>query len=134
MRHVATKQTNTNSITQSKNSTPKHLVPCPYLRNKAAVEKAQGVIFPTSLTLNSLLNPANVTMLNPRSRRKCHHHLPGFPPVMNLPTYPFVPQLNEKQNVAYPFLSSNLPIRSHYPPPLMIIPTWPPLPHQRTDC
>ena len=45
-------------------------------------------------------------------------------------TYPFEPQFNEKQSVAYSFLSSNPPIRSPYPPPLMIIPTWPPLPHQ----
>ena len=51
VRHVATKQSNLNSITQSKNSTTqsknsapqsknpaqKHLVPCPYLRKKVTV-------------------------------------------------------------------------------------------------
>ena len=101
VRHVATKQSNINSIaqskssaTESKHSTQKHLVPCPYLRKKGHCLKGSRCDFSTSLTLNRLLNPTNPTMQPYNAQPLCKdkmpsYPLPGFPPIMNLPTFQF---------------------------------------------
>ena len=82
VRHVATKQTNTDSITQlknsatqSNNSTPKHLEPCPYLRKKGHCLKGSRCDFSHQFDPQQALNPTNPTIFNPCLRIKYHHTL-----------------------------------------------------------
>ena len=144
-RHVATKQSNLNSITQSKNSTTqsknsatqpkkptqKHLVPCPYLRKKGHCLKGSRCDFSHQFDPQQAFKPYRPYNVQPLFKDNIPSYpLPGFPPVMNLPTfqsymnYPTVyippstgpPQFNRIQHpqMNYPAL---------YPPPLMAIST-----------
>ena len=143
MRHVATKQSNLNSITQSKSSaiqsknsatqsknpTQKHVVPCPYLRKKGHCLKGSRCDFSHQFDPQQASKPYRPYNAQPLFKDNMPSYpLPGFPPVMNLPTfqsymkYIYIPpstgppQFNRIQHpqMNYPAL---------YPPPLMAIST-----------
>ena len=122
--HSLTKIAVVNDNRKKNQPVSKHLIPCPFLR-RGFCKKGRSCDFlhndfkppnfmhqPSKTSHASYANPQQYAELPTQHRIPLLEH-----------TYPFVPKFKEKQSVAYPFLSSNPPIRSPYPPPLMIIPT-----------
>ena len=130
--HNSTKIAVINDNRKMNQPVSKHLIPCPFQRRgfckKGRLCDFLHIDFKPPNFMHQPSKTSHASYANPRQYAESPTQHRRVPLLGH--TYPFVPQFNEKQSVAYPFLSSNPPIRSPYPPPLMIIPTWPPFPHQ----